>query len=117
MLNLTINEIGHKLADIYFDTTGETIACALSAPVHEYNEEEIEMLKSDDEDTVSLMFTKKGTFKYVGFKGEWYKTVIAPLKKDFEMVFSSENLQSLDLIEEVGRTSDGYWLAVMNSWR
>ena len=110
-MQLTVNDISKKLAGVYGQTTGDSVICSFPTPVQEFSEEEQEMLAADDQ-TVSVMFNRNGKFLYVGFKGNWYDPIVFPKKNDIDRVFSSENLETFDMIEEVGKVG-GHRLAVM----
>ena len=111
---LTINEISKRLAETYAQTTGENILCTLPAPFQDFTEEESDLFDSKDKDLVVMQFSRGGKFKCIGFRGAWYKPITVPARSDLDAVFSSENLRSFDLIEEIGSVSDGQRLAVVN---
>ena len=111
MLRRTLNDIGHMMADVYLKTTGEAVVCTLPAPMYGFDDEEADVLASDDDEVVSIMFSSKGKFKQIGFKGQWYEPIVVPRRSDFDMVFSLENLQSLDMIGDNASRVNRNWLA------
>lgn len=114
MCELKLNDIGRKLQEVYGLTTGDSVMCSLPAPLHEFTEEEEDMVQSDAESTVYMLFSRTGKFKLIGFRGEWYNPIIVPKRKDLDIVFSSENLKEMGMIEDIGKVSDGKRLAVLN---